>query len=201
MVTNERQRQYATTNRKKREKRDDIRLPDQVAETRIGDSSQTDAQLGNYERQESTPHNLDIDPNLSQFHYSITDSVQLSNDPTDSAQLPADETANDSYLPEPPTEVNLKYHINILHDGRRMRPKLELTTASCPGYSFLLEHVLQVTNIQHTSLESIKVLGANGLVDVANEEDWSNVIAAIREHEWMDGDVKCIALMGNKTQG
>ena len=89
--------------------------------------------------------------------------------------------------------TDIRYHINILRDGCRIRPKAILTAVSCPGFPSLIQHIHGTLNDRNDRLKSIKVLGPNGLVGVYNEESWKQAIVLIKGNEWMDGEVKCVA--------
>jgi len=85
------------------------------------------------------------------------------------------------------------FHVNIMQDSRRFKPKFTLNPSSCPGFASLIQHILASMEGGGQRLSSVKVLGPNGLVDVGDEDSWRAAIASVREHEWMDGEVKCVA--------
>jgi len=80
-----------------------------------------------------------------------------------------------------------------MQDGRRLKPKFTLNPSSCPGFASLIQHILAFLDSSGSQrLSSVKVLGPNGLSDVGDEDSWRGAIASIKEHEWMDGEVKCV---------
>jgi hypothetical protein len=84
------------------------------------------------------------------------------------------------------------YEINIMEDGRRFKPKFNLTPFSCSGFDELTEHVYMLMNDDTRAISSTKVLGPNGLEEASNEEDWEAIITGIKETVWMDGPIKCV---------
>ncbi|KAI1001948.1 hypothetical protein K3495_g6254 [Podosphaera aphanis] len=82
-----------------------------------------------------------------------------------------------------------KFHINLLQAGRRLR-KISLLT--CPTLSGLVRHVVEVLEYPQQKVGNIQVLVPFGLVPVFNEESWTNAMALINKHEWMDNEIRCL---------
>jgi hypothetical protein len=194
MVTNERQRQYAVETRKSTGTTSSTRKStDKKARDAPDTPSTTKEPLSRYP---------DIDPKLDQYHYNIDPSFNSAT-PADDPSVPhpdrtpfhIDVPASQEPFPASPlSETHISYHINILHNGARIRPKLILSPSSCPGFSSLVQHVRGVLSdsggIEPTS---VQVLGPDGLRDVGDDDEmWQDAVKNVLDCVWMDGQVRVL---------
>lgn len=192
MVTNERQRQYAIETRKctanGTPRNDNKRKP----RGSVTSNDDTPQRSGEERLSAPSPYPV-IDPKLNQYHYKVDESFPSG----DGQKEPAAQTNNGvsaDLQPEAGEDVDesIKYLVNIMQDGRRIKPRISLTPSSCPGFSSLIQHVHSIIDNGSQKTSSIKVLGPNGLVDVGDEDGWKAAIADIKQDEWMDGEVRCL---------
>jgi hypothetical protein len=179
MVTNERQRQYANQTRHAKNNPEDpipIDITSRSPQTPSGDNRQS---------KDNTPQHPDLDPKLNNYHYSLEQSFNAAEE-----AIAAIDTQQ--RMPQA-SKLSLHYHVNIMSQGVRIRPKLDLTPTSCRGYPDLLGHVNGVLNDDQMELSTIKVLGSNGLADVFDDGTWAAAVKNVEENDWMDGDVKIVA--------
>jgi hypothetical protein len=172
MVTNERQRRYAS----------DVRVKKQAQKRR-------EATQKNGEVTGKLPSpNPDVDPKLDEYHYNVAPHLpaELVEDQPDVPMIPDSE------------EDTVKYHVNIIQNDRRIKPKLKLTPSTCPGYSSLVEHIDNLLEDGNQKRKLIKVLGPYGQVEIDNEDAWRETVDVVNEKEWMDGDIRVIVLVEDK---
>jgi hypothetical protein len=196
MVTNERQRQYAAETRHDKRQR----LTQRQSEHSTASPTPT-------ERTPKPNHRLGISPTplgrdepklLGEYHYDVKSSAFQSENGDDGIQHKDGTTSGTvCAADEERDKVDIRYFINILQDGRRIRPKVSLTPSSCPGFSSLVQHIHNILN-HCERLSSIKVLGPNGLKGVSDEETWRHAIASVTGNDWMDGEVKCVVHIEEK---
>ena len=195
MVTNERQRQYAAETRHDKRQR----LKQRLGEHSTASPTPTERTPKPNHRYDISPTPLGgVEPKLGEYHYdgksaafpseNGDDGIQLKDGTTSGTLCPADEERE---------KVDIRYFINILQDGRRIRPEVTLTPSSCPGFSSLVQHIHNILN-HRERLSSIKVLGPNGLKGVSDEETWRHAIASVTGNDWMDGEVKCVVHIEEK---
>jgi hypothetical protein len=173
MVTNERQRRYAS----------DVRVKKQAQKRR-------EAAQKNGEVTSKLPSpNPDVDPKLDEYHYNVA------------PHLPAELVEDQPDVPMIPDsgEDTVKYHVNIIQNDRRIKPKLKLTPRTCPGYSSLVEHIDNLLEDGNKKRKLIKVLGPYGQVEIDNEDAWRETVDVVDEKEWMDGDIRVIVLVEDKS--
>src|SRR4051812_24924250 len=118
MVTNERQRQYASESRKNRSKTKSKGGND--SETLTDDASQPNGNQISGDRSRrpvsSSPF-PDIDPKLNQYHYEVEE-PQPSEDGQDSTRLQGPNRFTSAFPIKPPDASEVKYIVNILKDGQ-----------------------------------------------------------------------------------
>jgi hypothetical protein len=191
MVTNERQRQYALETRE--EKR---RTGEKTVGKRQRDQTSSTPTEGTPQRKRGrrgispSPYN-DVDPKLDEYHYNIEDTYPSEGGDGASKHQVGHAAGNPFSIGET-DESGIKYHINILQDGRRIKPRFTLTPTSCPGFSSLVQYIHTLLDDVGQKPSSVKVLSPDGLVEVEGEESWEKAIASIKDNDWMDGDVKCV---------
>lgn len=128
----------------------------------------------------------ELDPNLSQYPYEGESS---------NVQIPGRSSASGftSVFPiNPPDEI--KYIINIIKDGHRIKPKFNLTPNTCPGFSSLVQHIQNIMD-DGKGTRSIQILSPNGMVDIVDQSTWDSAIESIKGIEWLDGEIKCVVEM------
>jgi hypothetical protein len=191
MVTNERQRQYALETREEKrrtgEKTGGKRQRDQTSAT----PTESTPQRKRGPRGISPSPYDDVDPNLDEYHYNVEEKYPSAGGDGISNQQTGDALGNQFSIRET-DESGIKYHINVLQDGRRIKPKLTLTPTSCPGFSSLVQYIHTLLDDVGQKPSSVKVLSPDGLVEVNGEESWDEAVASVKDNEWMDGDVKCV---------
>lgn len=178
MVTNEKQRRYAI------DKREEQRAKERFISTR--ESSAVPAQpasLSPYpEVDRMDDYNLNVAPHLP---------AELVESPPDIQNAPE--------LLEDAIDSDVKYHVNIVENHSRFKPKLTLNPITCPGFSSLVQHIHNMLEDTSKKMKSIRVLGPFGPVDIADEDAWREVTTSVDEEEWMDGDVKIIVRIEEKS--
>jgi hypothetical protein len=194
MVTNERQRQYAVETRKSTST---TPSNGKAASKKARDAPDTPSIT-----KEPSSRYPDIDPKLDQYHYNIDPSFNsptTADDPPgphpDRAPFHTNVSASQEPFPASSlSDAHINYHVNILHNGVRIRPKLILIPASCPGFSSLVQHIHGVLSDNGgTELASVQVLGPDGLKDVGdNEEMWQDAVKSVVNCVWMDGQVRVL---------
>ncbi|RDL40539.1 uncharacterized protein BP5553_00518 [Venustampulla echinocandica] len=178
MVTNERQRQYAISTRKSKRK-SPAKIP-----------SENPQSNGQPTRSCSPSPYSDIDPKLNQYHYNPD--ARFSTDATQ-AQASSQNSVEPEGLPSSTDkEASITYQINILKDNRRIKPKVTLTPATCPGFPSFVQHIYNLLDDGKLIPNTIKALGPDGQVDVEDEESWVELVDLVKGQEWMDGQVKII---------
>ena len=195
MVTNERQRQYAIETRKGN------------TQTKGG----TKRQLGSETPKRATPQPTskehqsqpspyrELDPKLNQYHYNLESAF-----PTENGQAANAVQTTIGMVPDPhlfagaSDDGEVKYQVNILQNGRRIKPMVTLTPASCPGFPSLIQYIHSLIDDEAHRPGSIKVLLPNGLIDVGSEESWMEAVETVKENVWMDGVVKCVVQVEEK---
>lgn len=178
MVTNERQRLYALNLREKKRKEEELLQIHAVSSNayKAANSSSIDPRLNSSNR--NTVNNA-IAGNATA---SGTTTTQTINTTPVTAKQPAP----------------LEYHINILHNGKRIRDMFTLNPTNCVGFVSFTAHVDAAIKAPYKKT-FMKVLGPNGLVEVKNEATYAMALLSVRKTEWMDGDVKII-VETEKTQ-
>ncbi|KAI9645904.1 hypothetical protein NHQ30_005341 [Ciborinia camelliae] len=163
MVTNERQRLYALNLRIQKKKDDELF---QLQNASSGVSQASSSSL--------------IDPKLSlpnqnSVNKAITGANGAAKTQTVSVKQPAP----------------LEYHINILHNGKRIKDMFTLNPTNCVGFVSFNAHVDAAVKAPYKKTV-MKVLGPNGLVEIKSEATYVMALLSVRKTEWMDGDVKII---------
>jgi len=178
MVTNERQRRYAT------DKREAERIKEKARSTRdSSDGPAKPASLSPYPR---------VDP-MDDYHLNVAPHL-----PAELVESPRD-VQNGPELLEDAEDSAVKYHVNIVENHSRFKPKLTLNPTTCPGFSSLVQHIHNLLEDTSKKMKSIRVLGPFGPVDIGDEDAWREVTTSVDEEEWMDGDVKIIVRIEEKS--
>jgi len=202
MVTNERQRQYAIESRKSTNQTSETgtkrnssnkRQHDQISSTPSRDSSLP----LNQSQTRPLLQYPEIDPKLDQYHYNIDPAFAEDGQGPPKRQKADDTTLNGDQTFTGATDITvLQYQINILTNGRRVRPKLTLTPSTCPGFPSLVQHIQSELGDDTMQLNEIQLLGPQGLIVVDHNDAWAEAVNGIKDTEWMDGDVKVIVEVG-----
>ncbi len=185
MVTNERQRQYAMETRTERRKGGKRRA------TRSHTPCSSPG--GNCDSQpvSSPSSSNDLDQKLDEDKHSFGSGCPPGEEDANAIQQKGNYGTIDSTVER--GDSRLTYHLNILSNNRRLKPKLYLNCANCPGFSSLSNHIQDALIVDEQRLVSVKVLGPAGLIEVKDEDGWREVLELIKKEEWMDGEVKCVA--------
>jgi hypothetical protein len=133
---------------------------------------------------------MNIDPRLNQYHYNIAS--PLSQEQLQDVATPPVTGMKSIFTKKAVEAEGVKYHVSIMHEGRRIVPKFTLTPNTCSGFSSLVQHIHSITDDDGRTISSIQALVPSGLMDVTDEGTWSEAIETVKQHEWMDGEVKCI---------
>ncbi|QSZ30906.1 hypothetical protein DSL72_000464 [Monilinia vaccinii-corymbosi] len=161
MVTNERQRLYALNQRIRRRKEEEL-FQLHAASSSNGQASKSPS----------------IDPKLN-----LLPNQNAGNATTKEAAQTLEVSVKQ---PAP-----LEYHINILHNGKRIKDMFTLNPTNCVGFVSFTAHVDAAVKAPYKKT-AMKVLGPNGLVEVKSEATYAMALVSVRKAEWMDGDVKII---------
>jgi hypothetical protein len=191
MVTNERQRQYALETREEKrrtgEKTSSKRQRDQTSATPTEGTLQS---KHGHRCISPSPYD-DVDPKLDEYHYNVEETYSTEGGNGISKQQTR-HTAGNQFSMGETDESGIQYHINILQNGRRLKPKFSLTPTSCPGFASLVQYIHTLLDDVDQKPSSVKVLTPDGLVEVNGEESWEEAVASVKDNDWMDGDVKCV---------
>ena len=198
-MTNEKQRQYAVVTRTKASER---KAANQRA-VRAVVSSQPEGSPSRFPHLSSDDILLqcpDIDPKLDEYRQNVS----LCPDPVAEQQTAYSDGAETAKtngptkeirtLPEAPAEEpDVRYHVNVLHGGRRIRPRLSLTSAECADFASLMRHLHNLLGGNVAELGHVQVLCPTGLVEVSDDATWVQATKTAAETVWMDGVVTVVA--------
>jgi hypothetical protein len=197
MVTNERQRRYAVETRSNKALESGKAVKKRIT-PRDGPETPSTAT-------EPPSRYPEIDPKLDQYHYNLDPAFASTS--ADSSAPPPNTDADVSVSREqpfptspPPADSPISYHIHILHNSTRIRPKLTLSPQSCPGFSSLVQHVRGVLNDDAAEINRIRIHCPEGLTDVGEEEAWLDAVKSVEENEWMEGHVRIIVEVGFRDE-
>ncbi|KAF7879531.1 hypothetical protein EAF04_000726 [Stromatinia cepivora] len=171
MVTNERQRLYALNLRNQKKKEEELFQLRAVSSknSQASQSSSIDPRL-------SLPNQNAVNKAIAgNAAANVVAETQTAKAPEVSAKQPAP----------------LEYHINIVHNGKRIRDMFTLNPTNCVGFVSFTAHVDAAIKTPYKKT-AMKVLGPNGLVEVKSEATYVMALLSVRKTEWMDGDVKII---------
>lgn len=120
------------------------------------------------------------------------------------------------------SHTQILLHINVLHRGKRILPRIDLPAGQCPNVDTIKESVIrryhnqipglpalsgvdgfdqQVRDMAGAVTWSVKALLSDGLVTVQSEKDWAFALLSADTVDWMDGDLKIlINVDGDNTQ-
>lgn len=93
----------------------------------------------------------------------------------------------------------MKYYINLLQDGCRIKERLEVAPDQQLNFSKLIHYVNQFIDCLQEKIMNIKVHGPDGLVEVFDEDSWAQAIFLIFKHQWMDQEVRCLVNLEKST--
>jgi len=190
MVTNERQRLYALETRQEKrkagEKTNNKRKRDQTsASPSDGTPQRKRGQRG------ISPSPAGVDPKLDEYHYNVEGTYPVEGEDEISMSQAEHAIASQFSLGQQ-DGTGLRYYVNILQDGKRIKSSLVLTPSSCPGFASLVQYIHTLLDDIGRTPNSVKVLCPIGLVEVNSEESWEEAVAMVKENDWMDGDIKCV---------
>jgi hypothetical protein len=182
MVTNEKQRQYATERREEQRAKE----KENAKLTELSDTpAEKPALLSPYP---------EVDPKLDEYHLNVAPYL-----PADLVESPPPDIQNGPELFQEAEESALTYHVNLVENRRRLKPKLTLTPATCPGFASLVQHIHNLLDDGDKKMKSIRALGPYGQVNIGDEDAWREVTTIVKEEEWMDGEVKIIVHLEEKS--
>ncbi|ESZ98008.1 hypothetical protein SBOR_1621 [Sclerotinia borealis F-4128] len=171
MVTNERQRLYALNLRVQKRKEDEL-FQLQAASSNGSPASNSSS----------------IDPRLNLPNQNTVDKAIVDNATANGAAKTQTANAPKVSVKQP---APLEYHINIIHNGKRIKDMFTLNPTNCVGFVSFTGHVDAAVKAPYKKTV-MKVLGPNGLVEVKSEATFAMALVSVRKTEWMDGDVKII---------
>lgn len=193
MVSNERQRLYSLAQRKRK-----LSTNVEVDDSRKRKGSTTSRKNTPATTKNNTPAPTPkpreieppvmFDPGFGSQHFPSISSISSTRGSIGAAQQNA--VTLNAHQEESPVQ-DLKYHINILQDGRRVKPRVTLAPSTCSGFSSLVQHIDNLIDCG-LKAKAIQVVGPNGRIDVDDEDSWKWAITIVQKYEWMDGDVKCL---------
>ncbi len=197
MVTNERQRLYALeTRQEKRKAGEKINNKRKRGQNATSESEEPRRRKRGRRGNSHSPYN-DVDPKLDEYHYHVeeTYSEEVENGVQKSR---TGQAAGNEFSIEEPDESNLRYHISIIQNGQRIKPRLTLIPSSCPGFASLVQYIHTLLDDIGQKPSTVSVLTAHGLVEVNSEESWEEAVTSIMGNEWMDGEVRCVVALDNE---
>jgi hypothetical protein len=199
MVTNERQRLYASQSRKGRtegkSRKVNMDQSDEDAELPKDDTTQSSngSRRIRHQGEESASPMPGIDPELEQYHY-VEDEMQQSESRRNSIGSRSSNGFASAFPIKTTDSDEVKYFVNIIDGSRRLKPRFTLSPGTCPGFASLIQHVQNIMD-DGRGTRSVQTYGPNGLVDVTDQASWIDAIELVKSTEWMDGEVKCIVRM------
>lgn len=147
-----------------------------------------------YQRRDSPSPIPEIDTKLTnQYHYAVED-LQQSEDRRASVGSRSSNGFGSAFPSTAPDGDDLKYHVSMMREGYRVRPRFTLSPDTCSGFVSLVQHIQSTTDTGQ-AIRSIQIHGPHGLVDVVDQTSWMEAIELIKQIEWMDGEVKCVVQM------
>ncbi|KAJ5591817.1 uncharacterized protein N7459_002186 [Penicillium hispanicum] len=115
------------------------------------------------------------------------------------------------------SQGQLYLHINVLQEGKRIVPRLDLPAGECPNVDLIKQYILRrypgqipgVPPLQSPDLVDlsaaaswrIKVWLPNGLMAVQGEKDWGVALLSAHTVDWMDGDLKVLVEVEGTKSG
>ncbi|KAI9761748.1 MAG: hypothetical protein M4579_000842 [Chaenotheca gracillima] len=89
-------------------------------------------------------------------------------------------------------------HLNLIKDGARLCPRLDILSTSCDSLDELLRHVrshlnASAENPPQTPEFSFKGLTEHGLVSIDDDLSLAGALQAVRNSVWMDNELKVVA--------
>jgi hypothetical protein len=198
MVTNERQRLYALETRQEKrkagEKINNKRKRDQNA---TSESEEPPGRKRGRQGNSPSPYD-DVDPKLDEYHYHVEETYpeEVENGISESRTAQA---VGNPFSIEEPDESNLRYHLSVIQNGQRIKPRLTLSPSSCPGFASLVQYIHTLLDDIGQKPSSVSILTAHGLVEVNSEESWEEAVTSILGNEWMDREVRCVVALENES--
>jgi len=198
MVTNERQRLYALETRQEKrkagEKINNQRKRDQNA---TSESEEPPGRKRGRQGNSPSPYD-DVDPKLDEYHYHVEETYpeEVENGISESRTAQA---VGNPFSIEEPDESNLRYHLSVIQNGQRIKPRLTLSPSSCPGFASLVQYIHTLLDDIGQKPSSVIILTAHGLVEVNSEESWEEAVTSILGNEWMDREVRCVVALENES--
>jgi hypothetical protein len=194
MVTNERQRQYALETRQEKRKAGEKIGSKRKRNHNSGTPSEGTLQRKRGSRGTSPSSYVAVDPNLDEYHYNVEGTYAPEGEDGTSKLQTGQAGVNEFSIGEP-DESGIRFHLNILQNGQRIKPKLTLTPSSCPGFASLVQYIHTLLDDIGQKPGSVKVLTPDGLVEVNSEESWEEAVSSIKGNDWMEGEVKCVVAL------
>ena len=194
MVTNERQRLYALESRKNRnEAKANEKLKDKEDLEHPSGMVPPPNERSRSRHSTASPSAFrDVDPKLQQYHYQVEE--RLASEGECSSKSPVPIKFGPAFPRASPDSNEVRYFVNILKDGKRLKPRFTLTPVTCPRFSSLVQHIQSVMD-DGRGTKSIQVLVPDGLVDITDQSSWMEALEMIKKAQWMDEEVKCVVVM------
>lgn len=197
MVTNERQRQYALETRSEKRKAGEKINSKRKRVQNSATPSEAAPQRTSGQVTSQSPY-ADVDPNLNEYHYNVEGTYEAEGEDGTSKSRTGPTAENEFSIGEP-DESGIRFYLNILQNGQRIKPKLTLTPSSCPGFASLVQYIHTLLDDIGQKPGSVKVLTPDGLVDVNSEESWEEAVLSIKDNDWMEGDVRCVVALVDES--
>jgi hypothetical protein len=198
MVTNERQRLYALeTRQEKRKAGEKINKKRKRDQNATSESEETPGRKRGRRGNSPSPYD-DVDPKLDEYHYHVEETYPEEGD-DDMSKSRTGQVMGNEFSIEQPDESNLRYHLSILQNGQRIKPRLTLSPSSCPGFASLVQYIHTLLDDTGQKPSSVSILTPNGLVEVNSEESWEEAVTSIMGNDWMDGEVRCVVVFEGES--
>ena len=195
MVTNERQRIYALEARRKNSAAKKLGGSKQISPTPF-DEEAPPSDDERMHAKSSAPYHT-IDPELNHYQYNINESSTPQQHLMFDTRI-SDMEVTDGEVAEAENEA-LTYVINIMQNGRRIKPRVALSPGSLPNYSMLVQHIEATIDTKDLGF-TIKVLGPGKWLNICNDNEWMSAINVVRNAEILDREVKCAIEVGEASE-
>lgn len=197
MVTNERQRLYAIEQRRSGSPYPATKKGSAAA----NQSSAGGAALSNTEVQDPVSSPLPQQPSaeasplspsaqLDNYHYNLDSAFAATND--EDQEVHSTRTASDNAKSNGNASDTTTYHVNILQQGARIKPRLTLNNRNCPGFPSLIQYIHNIYSDEGIRPVKINILGPDGQINVTSDETFDEAVRTVLENDWMDGEVKIL---------
>ena len=94
-----------------------------------------------------------------------------------------------------PIQALGNYRITLFLEGRLLKQPFTVLASMCPGFS-QLGQLIELNLENSHKVQTIQILGPQGLIAVKDEETWTCSTKLVRDTIWMGGDLKLLVTLG-----